>query len=332
MEKKKVVVTGGAGFLGSHVVPLLLEKDNDVVVLDNFSNGRMRHLEPVVDNPALKIIRGDVTNKEDVKRAFDGCQFVIHLSVLCLRQSLKEPRRVNEVVVDGTLNCLKAALDNNVELFVNVSSAEVYGDVALFPVTEECPYKPTNPYAAAKAAQDMYVRSYGRTYGLPWTTIRPFNMYGPNSHWQNHRGELIPKMIVRAMNRRPLVIFGNGDQTRDFNYVKDVARTLITAAENPDCRNECINVCTGVESSARQIADLICQHWDLDPGEFIKNYPPRPGDISRMFGDNSKLKKLTGANSELSLREGLSRTIEWFESLPFTPEELISEEELKGWE
>lgn len=332
MKHRKVVVTGGAGFLGSHVVKLLIEKGNYVVVLDDFSNGKSLHLEPFVNQPALEIIRGDVTNVNDVKKAFQGCKIVIHLAVLGLRQSIKQPLRVNDVIINGTLNCLKYALANDVELFLNCSSSEVYGTAMYVPMDERHPLHPETPYASAKVAQDMYVYSYGRTYGLPWTTIRPFNMYGPNSHWQGHRGELIPRMILRALNKRPLVVFGNGDQTRDFTYVEDAARAVVAVAEEQACRDTYLNFCSGEETSIKQIAELICTFFDLDAKEFIEIQPPRPGDVLRHFGDNSKFKNLLGFTPEVSLPDGIARTIAWFRSLPFTPEHMLSQEKVRNWE
>lgn len=332
MENKKIVVTGGAGFLGSHVVRLLLQSNNFVVVLDNFSNGKMIHLEAVENHPNLKVIRGDIMNIKDVKTTFEGCQIVIHLAVLGLRQSVKEPHRVNDVIVKGTMNCLDIALANEMELFINCSSSEVYGTAVYIPMDERHPLNPETPYAAAKVAQDMYVYSYGQTYSLPWTTVRPFNMYGPNSHWQDSRGELIPKMIVRAMNRQPLVIFGDGNQTRDFIYVEDAARAVISVAENPNCRNQCINFCSGIETSVLQIAELICKSFSMDPNEFIQKQPPRPGDVKRHLGDSSKFKDLLGFTPSISIEEGIHLTIAWFKSLSIKPEELFSQEVLRGWE
>ena len=332
LKNRKIVVTGGAGFLGSNVVQLLLEKGSHVVVLDDFSNGKLFHLKFLVDHPRLEIMRGDVTTIDDVQKAFQGCQMVIHLAVLCLRQSIKEPHRVNKVIVQGTLNCLEAARSKNMDLFLNCSSSEVYGSANYIPMNEQHPLHPETPYASAKVAQDMYVYSYGRTFGLPWTTIRPFNLYGPNSHWQGHRGELIPKMIVRAMNRKPLVVFGNGSQTRDFTFVRDAARAIVAVAEEPDTRNMAINFCTAKETSIRQIAELVCKFFDLDPNKFIQVQPSRPGDVQRHYGDNSNFAKLVGFVPKIDLLEGLRKTIEWFQSLPFSAEELISQEELRGWE
>jgi UDP-glucose 4-epimerase len=332
VRNKKIVVTGGAGFLGSNVVRLLLEQENTVVVLDNFVNGKIEYLDSSKDNPRLEIVRGDVTNPKDVQRAFIGCQIVIHLAVLDLRQSIKQPHFVSEVNVNGTINCLEAALRNKVELFLNCSSSEVYGTALYVPMDEQHPLRPETPYAASKVAQDMLVFSYGRTYGLPWTTIRPFNMYGKNSHWQGFRGELIPKMIVRAMNRLPLVIFGDGNQTRDFTYVEEAAKAVIAIMENPNCSGKCLNFCCGTETSIRQIAELICSYFRLNPREFIQQQPPRPGDVIRHLGDNSQFKKLLGFSPKISIEEGIRLTINWFQSLPFKPEDLLSDEVLRNWE
>lgn len=332
IENKRVVVTGGAGFLGSHVVGRLLSAGNDVVVLDDFSNGKEWHLKAHAGNPRLDVIRGDITVADDVERAFGDAQVVIHLAVLGLRQSIKEPKRVNQVIVDGTIACLDAARRNKVELFLNCSSSETYGSAVRVPMNEDHPLNPETPYAAAKVAQDMYVRTYGETYELPWTTVRPFNMYGPNSHWQGYRGEVIPKMIVRAMNGQPLVVFGEGNQTRDFIYVEDAAQAVVAVAGSPQCRGETINFCSGIETPIRHIAELICENLGLSPEEMIQKQPPRPGDVMRHLGGNAKFEKLLGFTPQTQFQDGLRKTIDWFRSLPFTPQELLSQEVLRAWE
>lgn len=331
MENKKIIVTGGAGFLGSHVVKLLLEKDYHVVIVDDFSNGKMLHLKNVENNPHLKIISANITNKNEINDAFTDCKIIIHLAVLCLRESIRDPHHVNDVIVNGTLNCLDLAKENNVELFLNCSSSEVYGSAKYIPMNEDHPLQPETPYAASKVAQDMLVFSYGRTYGLPWTTIRPFNMYGPNSHWQGYRGELIPKMIVRAMNNEPLVIFGEGNQTRDFLYVEDAAKALLSVVENQSCLNRSINFCTGRETSIRRIAELICKEFSLNIGQYIINQPSRPGDVMRHLGDNSKFEEIFGYTSLVNIEEGIHKTIKWMKQLPFSADELKSQEKIKNW-
>lgn len=332
MKDERIVVTGGAGFLGSHVVRELLARGNQVVVLDDFSNGKAVHLKEFEGNSGLDVQKGDITVLDDVKRAFEGAQVVVHLAVLGLRQSIKDPRRVNQVIVDGTLNCLDVAVKNQVGLFLNCSSSEAYGSAVRIPMDEEHPLLPETPYAASKVAQDMYVRTYGNTYGLKWTTIRPFNMYGPNSHWQGYRGEVIPKMIVRAMNREKLVVFGKGDQTRDFIYVEDAARAVLKVMETPACLGETINFSSGREVSIGRIAELICEGLDLDPKEMIEHQPARPADVMRHLGGNEKFKRLLGFEPEVRIEDGIPRTIEWFKGLPFTPEELLSQEVLRAWE
>jgi UDP-glucose 4-epimerase len=332
IDKKRIAVTGGAGFLGSHVVGELLARGNEVVILDDFSNGKKKHLEALDGNKQLEVIRGDITIEDDVRRAFDGAQIIIHLAVLGLRQSIKDPKRVNDVIINGTIACLDVSVQNKVELFLNCSSSEAYGSAVYVPMDEGHPLNPETPYAASKVAQDMYVRTYGETYDLPWATVRPFNMYGPNSHWQGFRGEVIPKMIVRAMNGKPLVIFGDGNQTRDFIYVEDAARAVVAVADHPNCRGETINFCSGKETSIRHIAESICQNLDLDPAKMIEKQPPRPADVMRHLGDNTKFKKLLGFEPETAFEEGLRKTIDWFKALPYTPEELLSQEVLRAWE
>ena len=332
MNNKNIAVTGGAGFLGSFVVKYLLDSGNKVTIIDDFSNGKELHLKGFESNPNLKIVRGDITKVDDVIKAFENCQIIIHLAVLGLRQSIKEPDRVNEVIVNGTLNCLNVARKNNVELFVNCSSSEVFGSAQYVPMNEKHPLLPETPYAASKVAQDMYVFSYGRTYGLPWTTVRPFNMYGPNSHWQGYRGELIPKMIVRAMNKKPLVIFGEGNQTRDFIYVEDAAKGLIEIANNKNSLYKSFNMCTGKETSIKKIAETICKEFSLDPKVYIQKQAQRPGDVMRHLGDNSSFKQLTGFSPKTTIEEGIKKTVSWFKSLPFTPEELLNQEVLRSWE
>jgi UDP-glucose 4-epimerase len=329
---KQFVVTGGAGFLGSHVVRLLLARGDEVVVLDDFSNGKKAHLKAVEGNPRLRVIEGDITRLPEVETAFQGAHTAIHLAVLDLRESIKNPKRVNQVIVDGTLNCLDVAVRSGIRLFLNCSSSEAYGSAVYVPMDEKHPLNPETPYAAAKVAQDMYVRSYGETYRLPWTTIRPFNMYGPNSHWQGFRGEVIPKMIVRAMNNEPLVVFGDGTQTRDFIYVEDAARAVLAVADNPRSVGETINCCSGEEVAIRRIAELICRHLGVDPGTMIAYQPPRPADVMRHLGDNRKFQSLLGFKPETRIEEGLEKTVAWFRALPFSPEELLAEEVLRAWE
>ena len=311
---KRILITGGAGFLGSHVAGLLLARGDSVVVLDDFSNGKESHLEAFRHDTNLEIVRGDITNPSEIEEALSNCDVLMHLAVLCLRESIKSPQRVAEVIVNGTINCLEAALKQKVRLFLNCSSSEVYGSASYVPMDEGHPLHPETPYAAAKAAQDMFVRSYGVTYGLPYVTVRPFNMYGPNSHWQGHRGELIPKFIVRAMNGQPLVMFGDGHQTRDFLYVEEAAQAIVRVADSERCRATSINLCTGRETSIDEIGRAVCRAFDLDPGRSIRRDPPRPGDVARHLGDNSKLKDYVGFEPKVTIETGIPRTVEWFKA------------------
>jgi UDP-glucose 4-epimerase len=331
MKDKNVVVTGGAGFLGSHVVIALLEMDNRVTVIDDFSNGKTMHLDDVKDHPALEVTQADICDYQSIRPAFDDAQVVFHFAVLGLRQSLKNPRRVNDVVVNGTINCLEVAKSAGVEVFLNCSTSEVYGTMLVDPMAEDHPLQPTTPYAAAKVAQDMYVRSYGSTYGLPWAAIRPFNMYGPHAHWQGARGELIPRMIVRAMNGHPLIVFGNGEQTRDFVYVEEAAKAAISIADELRCRGNVTNFATGSSVSIRQIAEMICEEMDLNTRDYIQYEPSRPGDVQHMRGSDTRFRSLFGRGAEVQIREGLRKTIQWFYELPFSAEELMKQTTTRNW-
>lgn len=332
MNKQTIILTGGAGFLGSHVLKRLLDEGHSVRVWDDLSNGKEMHLAPFQGRDGFHFERIDISDRDAVLRTAVGATVFIHLAVLDLRQSIKDPQRVNEVVVTGTLNCLDAAREQNVELFLNCSSSEAYGSAVHVPMAEDHPLHPETPYAAAKAAQDLYVRSYGQTYDLPWLTLRPFNMYGPNSHWQGFRGELIPKMIVRAMSGEPLVVFGDGGQTRDFIYVEDAAEAFLRALDAPACRSRVINVCTSVETSIRDIAEQICRAFDIEPAHGIAYQPGRPGDVRRHLGDSRLMAEYLGFRPGVGFKDGLQRTIAWYKNLPMAPAELLAHEVVRNWE
>ena len=307
----RVLVTGGAGFLGSNVAAALLKDDYSVVILDNFSNGKMLHLEKIKNHPNLKIVRGDIVQKDVVRDAMKDCQYVIHLAVLDLRQSIKEPAKVNDVIVNGTMNCLEVSLENDIRLFLNCSSSEVYGTANYIPMDEKHPLHPETPYAAAKVAQDMYVYSYGRTYGLQWTTIRPFNMYGPNSHWQRFRGELIPKMIVRAMNDQPLPITGNGTETRDWTYVEDIVDGLLRMGIKEEAIGEAINLGSGHDHHVKDMAEMINGLTGNKSG--IKYTERRDWDVkTSLLSSIEKAQNILGYKPKMGFKDGLKKTHQWF--------------------
>ena len=332
MEKKRIVVTGGAGFVGSNLLPHLLQRDNHVVVFDNFSNGKMENLQDVKDNPNLEIIKGDVRHADEVKRAFRGAQVVLHLCCQGVRQAIKDPYYVNDVIVDGTLNCLEAAVENKVDLFFNVSSIAVYGKAKYFPVDEEHQMFPVSAYGVAKAAQDLYVRSYGVFRDLPWLTLRFTAMYGPRSHWESYSGEVIPRMVIRAMNREPLIVFGEGTQTRDFLYVGDAVKAILALLDAPGAKGEIFNYGSTTETSILEIAEKICRHFDIRPEAGIQKLPMRPGDSAKVVCDHAKFKARMGFGPETGMNEGLQKTIEWFESLPYPREKLLADVAVKNWE
>jgi len=332
MKNKRIVVTGGAGFVGSNLLPHLLRENNRVVVFDNFSNGKMENLVDLKGDPNLQIVKGDARNADEVKHAFQGAQVIIHLCCQGVRQAIKDPQYVNDVIVGGTLNCLEAAVENKVELFFNVSSVAVYGKAKYFPVDEEHSMSPVSAYGIAKAAQDLYVRNYGFFRDLPWLTLRFTAMYGPHSHWESYSGEVIPRMVIRAMNRQPLLVFGEGTQTRDFLYVGDAVKAILALLDAPQCQGEIFNYGSKTETSIIEIAETICRQFGMQPASGIQKLPMRPGDSARVVCDHTKFKNRLGFSPGTAMDDGLRSTIEWFATLPYPPEKLLADVTVKNWQ
>ena len=325
-----VLVTGGAGFIGSHLVEGLLAENSEVYVLDNLSTGKSENLSACEKNKNFHFVFGDITNPQDIRKAMKGIDIVFHLATLGVRHSIKHPFENHRVNAEGTLSLLEEARRQNISRFIYCSSSEVYGTAQYVPMTEEHPTLPHTVYGASKLAGESYARAYYETYRLNTCVIRPFNTFGPRSHYEGEAGEMIPKSIVRALNGQPILIFGSGTQTRDFTYVEDTARGLLEAAKNSAMIGRTLNIGSNFEISIKDLAQKIINQIGhrLSKLEYVEG---RPGDVMCLRADARKFKELTSWSPQVSFEEGLQRTLEWFKTSYKNPKELLKQETGMNW-
>jgi len=325
-------VTGGAGFIGSNLVDALAERETDeIIVADDFSSGKRENVAQHASNPRVRVAELDIRNKDAVRAIMRGVDAVYHLAVQCVRVSIRDPYLVHDVNATGTLHLLTAALDENIKRFVYCSSSEVYGTATRVPMDEEHPPAPTTPYGASKLAGEVYARSFFLTYGLPVTVVRPFNTYGPREHFEGPYGEVIPKFVVRALNDAPLVIFGDGTQTRDFTEVSDTVRGLCMAGECDALVGDVVNIARGQEVSVATLAQIVLDTLP-ESKSVIEHQAPRPGDVLRHYADITKARRVLGFEPRSALREGVKRYVDWLRRSEFDPRAMLRQEKLRNWE
>ncbi len=326
---KRVLVTGGAGFIGSNLVDALVARGAEVTVLDDLSTGREENLAEAGDK--TRLVRGSVLDRELLDRLVPGMDTVYHLAVQCLRVCFDRPHLVHEVNATGTLNLLEAVRLHapGLRRFVYVSSSEIYGTAHTVPMGEDHVLEPTTTYGSSKLAGEFYTRNYWNTYGLPVTIVRPFNTYGPREHHEGPSGEVIPRFLVRILNGQAPVIFGDGSQTRDFTYVAESVEGILRAAQ-ADLVGQTVNVARGVEVSVRRIAELLLEITGAHHLG-IEHAPARPADVQRHYADVSKLEQVTGWRPRVDIEEGLRRYVEWFHRHHARPEALMEAVPGRNW-
>lgn len=324
----KILVTGGAGFIGSHLVDELLRRGHSVLAVDNLANGKLENLEEASGNTSFQFLKGDILNLEFLKSALHGVDIVYHLACLGVRHSINHPIENHKVNAEGTLNVLEASVINGVKKFFYISSSEVYGEAKSFPLDENTMTYPTTVYGASKLVGEHYTMSY-RHYGLDVTVTRIFNNYGPRAHHEGDAGEIIPRSIVYLLNGMQPVLFGDGEITRDFFYVKDTARALADMMSMNNLQNELINIGTGQEITMKQLLEALIAAFG-DQSLMIKYLPARPADVPRLWVNAQKFKNMTGFESNYSFEKGMTETIAYFRALN-TKRNLLDEVKIINW-
>jgi UDP-glucose 4-epimerase len=330
MRDRTVLVTGGAGFIGSELVHQLVEAGAVVTVVDNLVNGKRENLADLPPQRS-RLETADIRDQERMRLLLANTELVLHLACLGVRHSIHSPLESHEVNATATLGLLELARHAGVRRFVYVSSSEIYGTAQTVPMSEQHPAWPMTVYGAAKLAGERYTDAYWRTYRFPTVVVRPFNAFGPRSHHEGDCGEVIPKFMLRAMAGRPLIVHGDGTQTRDFSYVADTARAIMSAATAEKAIGETINIGHGKEISINELAETIAAVVRRNDVQ-VQRAPPRPGDVLRLCADSHKAASLLGFAPEVTLHEGLRRLKDWYDISGTAPEVLLAQEREQNWQ
>lgn len=309
-EGKSVLVTGGAGFIGSHIVDRLVELGAQVKVIDDFSEGKEENIAQITDK--IELIKGDIRDLELLRKITKGVKFVFHQAARrSVPKSVDDPLTYNDVNVTGILNLLLASSENKVERFVYASSSSIYGEIdEKKPQVETSIPKLISPYAATKIAGEYYCRVFNETYGLKTVSLRYFNVFGPRQSLESQYAVVIPKFITCILRDEQPPIHGDGLQSRDFTYVSNVVDANLLSAIKKEAAGEVLNIAIGETYNLLQLVENI----NKIIGKNIKPTftPPRPGDVRYTWADISKAKKLLGFSPQVNFLEGLKKTIEWY--------------------
>ena len=317
----KILVTGGAGFIGSNLTEALLERGHNVRVLDNFATGKIENLLPLLEkySETLTLQVGDIRNPDDCRKATEGIEYVFHEAALgSVPRSINDPITTNDVNISGFLNMLVAGRDAGVKRFIYAASSSTYGDSKLLPKVEDVIGKPLSPYAITKYVNELYADVFSKTYGIETIGLRYFNVFGRRQDPDGAYAAVIPLFVKKLMNHESPVINGDGEYSRDFTYIDNVIQMNLLAMEttNPEAVNQVYNTACGEETSLNELVDYL--------KEFLSEYDPtirhiepvhgpnRPGDIPHSLADIGKAERLLGYRPQFSVKEGLKEAVAWY--------------------
>ena len=319
LSHKKIVVTGGAGFIGSNLIATLLAKDNQVVCLDNFSTGKKENITPFLGAKNFTLITGDIRNLSDCEKAVAGADYVLHEAALgSVPRSIKDPSTTNAVNIGGFLNMLLAARDARVKRFVYAASSSTYGDSKALPKVEEVIGKPLSPYAITKYVNELYADIFFQTYGFETIGLRYFNVFGRRQDPNGAYAAVIPKFVGQFLNYESPVINGDGAYSRDFTYIDNVIQMNLLAltTENKDAVNQVYNTAYGERATLNDLVGSLKKYlskYDSKINEVEVVYGPnRIGDIPHSLASIEKAKKYLNYHPEFSLEEGLKEAVDWY--------------------
>jgi len=303
----RYLVTGGAGFIGSHLCEELLRRGESVVVLDNFATGRRENIQHLLGN--LELIEGDLRDLDTVRRAVTGADYVLHQGALpSVPRSVADPIATHEVNAQGTLNLLVAARDEGVKRVVLASSSSVYGDTPILPKREDMAASPKSPYAVSKLAAECYCRVFHEIYGLETVSLRYFNVFGPRQDPRSQYAAVIPRFVRAMLDGGQITIYGDGEQTRDFTYVANVVEANLLAAKAPRAAGQVFNIACGQRISLNEVVRLLAEITGCAPN--VRYDPPRAGDVKDSLADASAARRVLGYEPHVSFEQGLLRTVE----------------------
>jgi UDP-N-acetylglucosamine 4-epimerase len=319
MAKNKILITGGAGFIGSNLCEYFLNAGNQVTCLDNFATGHRKNIEPFLQNPYFKLIEGDIRDIATCQKAVEGIEYVLHEAALgSVPRSINDPITSNDVNVSGFLNMLVAARDAGVKRFIYAASSSTYGDSAALPKVEEVIGKPLSPYAITKYVNELYADVFSRTYGIECIGLRYFNVFGRRQDPNGAYAAVIPLFVKKLMDHESPVINGDGEYSRDFTYIDNVIQMNALAIEttNPEAVNTVYNTAFGERNNLNQLVKYLKEFLsDFDPeiaNVKVIHGPNRKGDIPHSLASIDKAARLLNYQPKYSFKNGLREAVQWY--------------------